>query len=593
MKGQIKNEIRVAVLPFQIFTNEEGLSPLISGFTDDLIANFSRFIGLSLISQYSSYEMKNNPAEITGRLAADYLITGSFRKFGERVRMNVQLIRMRDRCIVFVKQYNDSLDTILQTQDDIIEQIVSILQKQIDYDILSFSYKKNKVELAAYENWLMGMNYLKKGSLRNDLKARTYFEEALKIDPHFARAYSGLSLSYFNEWTCQLWDRWDVSKKGAHNFALKALEFDENDYISLTVLGRTYLYTEEFEKAEHYVRKSLRMNPNDADNLIQVAFTLMFLGYENESIKLYEKATELNPLHQNDYYSYGSIFHFEAGNFETALQLGKMVTSNNYWVDFPAYMAATYYHLSDFKQMRIYWDIFLERFKNYITKSSTVDEMEALEWQIKVNPYKKKTNLMEFWNYIGNNNETVPVKKSGAQTPNEMACFIQKGEMRELSFQGETGVIKDNKGNRDIARLLAEPEKEIHCTELMETVLEDVHLVEAADQKAKLDYQRRILQLQGDIDEAEKINNSTEANELREEYDNLIEHLSQSFGLAGKKRKTGAYVEKARSAVTWRIRNAINKIEKIHPQLANHLSKSIKTGTFCSYKPEHLIIWKV
>jgi Tfp pilus assembly protein PilF len=564
------------------------------GFTDDLIANFSKFIGLSVISQYSSYEMKDStlPQE-TGKLGADYLITGSFRKFRESVRVNVQLNREKDKSVVFAKQYNDSLDDILQTQDDIIEQIVSILQKQIDYDILSFSYKKKKVDLAAYENWLMGMSYLKKGSLRNDLKARSCFEEALKIDPHYARAYSGISLSYFNEWSCQLWNRWDVNKKGAHKFALKALEYDENDYISLTVLGRTYLYTEEFEKAEHYVRKSIRMNPNDADNLIQASFTLMYLGYANESVKLYEKASMLNPLHQDDYFIYGSTFYFETGQFEKSLQLGKMVDTKNCWVDFPAYMAALYFHLSDYENMKLWWSSFLKRYKNHITRNSATIEKEALEWHKSINPYKGKTNLKEFWKYIDGSTVVALQKNENTIKHNEIAGFIQKGEVWELSYKGDTVLIKDNKGNHDIARLLAEPEKEFLCTELMETVLENANIVEAIDRKAKSDYHRRILELQAEITEAEKTNNSAEAIQLREEYENLLEHLSQSLGLSGNTRKTGSSTEKARSAVTWRIRNAINKIEKVHPLLANHLSKSIKTGTFCSYKPEYLIDWDI
>ena len=78
---------------------------------------------------------------------------------------------------------------------------------------------------------------------------------------------------------------------------------------------------------------------------------------------------------------------------------------------------------------------------------------------------------------------------------------------------------------------------------------------------------------------------------LREEYDSLLDHLSKSLSLSGKTRKVGSTVEKARSAVTWRIRNAIKKIENVHPELGNHLSKSIKTGTNCAYLPEVDVNW--
>jgi tetratricopeptide (TPR) repeat protein len=157
------------------------------------------------------------------------------------------------------------------------------------------------------------MNLLKKGTLESDLKARAHFEAALKINPQFARAYSGISLSYFNEWSCQLWDRWDVSQKGAHKYALKAIEYDENDYISLAVLGRTFLYLGEYRKAEHFLRKSLRMNPNDADNLILIAFYMVYLGYAGEAETLYFRARDLNPFASRCLFSPCLLYIFRNG----------------------------------------------------------------------------------------------------------------------------------------------------------------------------------------------------------------------------------------------------------------------------------------
>ena len=87
------------------------------------------------------------------------------------------------------------------------------------------------------------------------------------------------------------------------------------------------------------------------------------------------------------------------------------------------------------------------------------------------------------------------------------------------------------------------------------------------------------------------MNDFGRADKLREEYEKLINHLSSSLGLAGKTRKIDSSVEKARSAVTWRLRNAIKKINNDNPLLGKHLSNSIKTGIFCSYSPENEISW--
>ncbi|NJK95905.1 MAG: hypothetical protein HC905_14220 [Bacteroidales bacterium] len=111
------------------------------------------------------------------------------------------------------------------------------------------------------------------------------------------------------------------------------------------------------------------------------------------------------------------------------------------------------------------------------------------------------------------------------------------------------------------------------------------------DEKARKQYQKKILDLQSEMEEAEQYSDFARSEKLQEEYDKLVNHLSRSLNLKGSARKTGGPVEKARSAVTWRIRNAIARIEQYHPLLGAHLSNAIKTGTTCSYKPDKEIYW--
>ncbi len=592
-QNNLNNEITVAVLPFRMLSNREELSPIPMALTEDLIINFSKFLGLSVISQYSTQHINDlSDDEAIAKLGADYLVKGSLRTMDDIIRIGIQLIRYKDRKVVFAANYEESLDSIFSTQDQIIQQIVSALQQQIDYDLLSYSYKKDRVELAAYENWLIGMAALKKGSPEQDLIARRYFESALKIDPNYARAYTGISLSYYNEWSCQLWDRWDVSKKGAHKYALKALELDENDYISLSVLGRTYLFASEFEKAEHCLRKSLRMNPSDAGNLIQVAFSLMYLGYPEESIKLYHKAIDLNPFHKSIYFAYGSNFYFECGQFEKSIELGKKVELHSAWLDFPVYLAAAHYHLNQSDLMLKNWQEFLRSFKKKIATGKEQLEQEALSWHINVNPYQNKTFLKPFWKHISDSSHFSYAEIYHPLPKLENPSFIRKGEMWEIKFKGKTVLLKDAKGFRDIANLLANPNQDIHCNELMGSTLEAIGS-KLIDQQAKQEYQKRINELQEEIRSAEEMNDLSSLPKLNEEYDRLLEHLSNALGLAGKIREKGSSVEKARSAVTWRIRSTVKRIEKAHPELAKHLNTSIKTGTLCAYRPELDVKWKI
>jgi TolB-like protein len=593
MNALLNKEITIAVLPFKILSENESLSPVIGGFTEDLIVNFSKFNGLSVISQYSTQHIHDvSDRELIALLGADYLVTGSFRANKSGVRIGVQLVRYSDGKVVFAGNHDETTETILESQDAILQQIVSVLQQQIDYDLLSYSYKKEKVALAVYENWLVGMNLLKKGTLESDLKARAHFEAALKINPQFARAYSGISLSYFNEWSCQLWDRWDVSQKGAHKYALKAIEYDENDYISLAVLGRTFLYLGEYRKAEHFLRKSLRMNPNDADNLILISFYMVYLGYAGEAETLYFRARDLNPLHPDAYFPHASFIYFEMGDDKKSVELGEKVSDLSVWTDFAAFLAAAYFNLGDYENMKGCWLKYKEIFKRNIEKGRDSSDQEALEWQIRVNPYKVDTRMKPFWDYMGNGTKKqkpTPVKP----IPDIRPLFLKKNDMWEFSFQGETVILMDVKGFQDLSRLLAAPETEIHCTELMGSALFDQGGTETFDRKARASYKNEILRLQEEIREAEETSNYPAVISLREAYEQLVDHLSSSMGVAGKARKVGSTVEKARAAVTWRIRSGIEKINRAHPALGKHLANSIKTGTFCSYKPETSIEWQV
>lgn len=587
-------EITIAILPFQLLNERETLHPILHAFAEDLSITLSKFIGLSVISHYSTTHIRDiSDREMIRDLGAQYLVTGSFRLQGAAIRIGVHLIRTSNFTVVFSDQHEEQLESIPETQDRIVQQVVSVLQQQVDYDLLSFSFRKEKVQLAAYEQWLVGKELLKKGSVESDAEAREHFFSALEIDPGFARAYTGLSLSYFNEWSCQLWDRWDVSRKGARENALKALEIDDSDYLSLAVLGRTYLFSEEYDKAEHYLRKALRMNPNDADNLILIAFSFMYLGYAEEAVRLYQKACFLNPMRQDTYFAYGSNMYVELGDYDRALKLGKTVNGSSVWVDFNLYLAAASYYQGNLDDMERYWGLYLAAFQKCINKGQPATDREALQWHLDVNPYRGTTRLADFRDFIRSGRQVDRLPQPPLAGSVTTATFLQKDDFWQLTFGAATALLKDAKGLQDLARLLAEPEREWHCTELMGAVLVEAHDTETMDGKAIRQYRNRLNELRAEIEEAEEMNDLSRIGGLQSEFDQLVSHLSGSLNVRGRAREVGAAAEKARSAVTWRIRSAIKKIEAQHPVLGRHLANAVKTGNFCSYQPAERINWTV
>ena len=113
------------------------------------------------------------------------------------------------------------------------------------------------------------------------------------------------------------------------------------------------------------------------------------------------------------------------------------------------------------------------------------------------------------------------------------------------------------------------------------------------DEPAKESYKRRIAELEQEIDEAETRGDTEAGTAAQEERDFLVQELSSAYGLGGRARRTPDHVERARKAVTRRIRDALGRIDRAHPALGRHLHASIRTGAFCSYQPERDIIWSV
>jgi hypothetical protein len=113
------------------------------------------------------------------------------------------------------------------------------------------------------------------------------------------------------------------------------------------------------------------------------------------------------------------------------------------------------------------------------------------------------------------------------------------------------------------------------------------------DQQARRAYERRIRDLQEDIDDARASNDMARAELAESELDALVQQLAEAFGLSGRSRATGSAAERARSAVGWRIRAALRHIDEVHPELARHLRNAVKTGTWCSYRPDTDLRWSV
>lgn len=173
-----------------------------------------------------------------------------------------------------------------------------------------------------------------------------------------------------------------------------------------------------------------------------------------------------------------------------------------------------------------------------------------------------------------------------------VGVFRRAGEYWEVGFAGATATIRATKGMADLGTLLGAAGREVHCLELIGAGVEEGGTGEVLDATARRAYEDRVRALQAELDDAEADHDRGRAERARAELDAVVDQLVAGLGLGGRSRSSGGAAERARSAVTQRIRATIKRIGEVHPALGRHLQASIRTGTFCSYEPEHPVRWQ-
>jgi tetratricopeptide (TPR) repeat protein len=207
--------------------------------------------------------------------------------------------------------------------------------------------------------------------------------------------------------------------------------------------------------------------------------------------------------------------------------------------------------------------------------------------------------------------QTHPLVASGPHRHTENV-FRHEGEYWSVVFEGHTARLRDVKGVRYLARLLADPGREFHVVDLVGggqggpadvthatepglQVRDTGDAGELLDARAKEAYRRRLTEIEDDLEQARALGDASRMTQARAERDFLARELSRAVGLGGRDRRAGSAAERARASVTRAVRHAMGRIRVHHPPLGVHLERAIRTGTYCTYLPDpHVpIAWKL
>jgi TolB-like protein len=587
--------VTLALLPLENLSGSPADERLARGFAQDLLTELARFPALGVIAADSvAAAGRENPgdAEVGRRLGALFLLKGSVRRSGRALRLSVQLIEAASGRLFWAGRYDE--ERLPTLQDEIAARVANALALQVDQSLLDAARRRPPATLEAYECWLRGVDSLRQGTCESDAEGRRFFEQALTSDPHYARAHAGISMSHFNEWSCQRWEAWEEKERLAYEAAVRAEALDPHDAEVQIILARIEQYRRLFDRVGPRLERIQNLAPNNANILVQLAACRAYQGDGKTAWQLARRALELNPLCPGWFYCHAALPSFVCRRYEESLEMAAKAPAGMV-VDVPAYQAAALAYLGRAKEAAAFLEEFRRDFQRRIAFGREMDEGELLHWTLHVNPYRKESDaehLLEGLRRAGLEPPKARRTPSGPAAWPVANVFRREGDTWTLVFDHNAVRMPDLRGLHDVAKLLARPGGETSCAELAGLLVVSAGL-EKADSRSLHEYRERLRELEEALEEASQSGLVERAEALEAERDKILRELKAATGLGGEGRRAGGTGEKARTAVTWRIRHAIRKITAVHPALGRHLEVSIRTGAFCSYAPERATTWQL
>jgi adenylate cyclase len=322
----------IAVLPFANIGGDPEQEYFSDGITEEIITALSKVPHLFIIARNSVFTYKGKPVKVqqVGReLGVRYVLEGSVRKAGDRVRITAQLIDAATGGHLWSERYDRDLKDIFALQDEITMKILTAVRVKLTEGEQVRLHAKGPKNLDSYMKVLQGVSYFYRFNWESNIQARQMFEEAIALDPKNPGAYSSLGWTYMMEVWFGLSESPGKSMERAAELAQKALALNDTLDFSHSLLANIYLMKRQYKKAIAEAERAVALNPNGADAHAHLGMTLNYAGRREEAISLLKKAIRFNPIPPNWYlFSLGEAY-FGAGQYEEAAPVYKRVLHRN------------------------------------------------------------------------------------------------------------------------------------------------------------------------------------------------------------------------------------------------------------------------
>jgi len=312
----------VAVLPFANMSGDPEQEFFVDGLTEDILTELSRRHELFVISRNSSFVYKGqavNIREVAQDLGAQYIVEGSVRKAGERLRITVQLIDAANDSHIWAEKYDRKLDDIFEIQDEVTSAIVATLPGRVEAAQHDQLARKTPANMAAYE-CVLAAKVLHHRSNRECIEdALKLINRALELDPDYAHAHAWRGCIMAQRWFYGWCKDKDATWAEVIASVEKAFSLDENDADVHRVLAAIDITKGDLTKSRYHQERALALNPNYDLVVVQQGELLTWLGSPEEGIEWIHKAMRLNPHHPERFWSHLGKAYFAAQQYAEAI----------------------------------------------------------------------------------------------------------------------------------------------------------------------------------------------------------------------------------------------------------------------------------
>jgi adenylate cyclase len=332
----------IAVLPFVSMSGDVEQQFFGDGITEDIITELARFRQLQVLARNSSFRYRGQDVDVqrVGReLGVQYIVEGSVRRVGDRMRITAQLIDTATGHHLWAERFDRGEEELFAVQDQVVKTIAATLVGRLSAAATEHAQRRPPASLAAYELVLRGdaLPVYRPGATE---EARELFERAIALDPNYARAYSLLANLEITVWHCDF----DASPEvldHACALAQKAVALDPNDPATQIALARVHQTRGAYTPAEHHYRKALELNPNSAVLQAGLGDLHITFGEHLKALDYFRQARAIDPYFDPTWlWPVTGIAHFMAHQYEEAIAALERSTEPPYWVH--VYLAASH-----------------------------------------------------------------------------------------------------------------------------------------------------------------------------------------------------------------------------------------------------------